>query len=146
MEKFTTVKSSVFAVATVIGGTMSYFLGGWDMLLKVLVLLQGVDWLLGTGISAILHKSKKSEDGRLNSSAGWRGLFKKGITLVIVLVATQVGVVIGSDVIRDGVVMAYITIEVVSILELGELAGVPIPQVLRNAISSMQEEGNVEND
>ena len=85
------------------------------------------------------HNSKKSPNGALESKAGWKGLFRKGATLLMVLVAAQLDQVIGSHFIRDGVVAAYIVNELVSVLENVGLMGVPVPAAMRRAIDILKQ-------
>ena len=46
-------------------------------------------------------QSGKTESGALESSVGWRGLCRKGMTLAVVLVACRLDMVIGSNLLRD---------------------------------------------
>lgn len=81
---------------------------------------------------------KKTETGRLNSRAGWKGLCKKGVTLLIILVAAQLDLLMGLDYIRYGAIIAYITIEVISIIENAGIIGIPIPKIITNAIDVLK--------
>ena len=70
------------------GSAVALLFGGWDIALQTLVLFMGIDWITG-GIllPVIFKKSPKSENGRLESRAGWKGLCRKGTTLLFVLIA-----------------------------------------------------------
>ncbi len=50
-------------------------------------------------------------------AACWRGLLKKGMTLVVVLVAVRLDIVLGTSFVREAVVIAYIVNETISIIE-----------------------------
>ena len=109
--------------------------GGWDIALQTLVLFMGIDWITG-GIllPVIFKKSPKSENGRLESRAGWKGLCRKGMTLLFVLIAVRLDLLMGTNYLRDAVCIAFIANEALSILENAGLMGMPIPEVLRQAI------------
>ncbi len=131
MEK---IKFTMIGIAGAIGSGISACFGGWDAGLKVLFIFMGLDYLAGLIVAGIFRKSKKTASGGLNSSTGWKGLAKKGGTLLIVFVAAQLDVLMGSTFIRDGVVIAFVLNETISIIENAGLMGVPIPPVLTKAI------------
>lgn len=51
---------------------------------RLLVLLMGLDYLSGVGV-ALLGKSPKSEGGALSSRAGFAGLMRKAMILIVIL-------------------------------------------------------------
>ena len=63
--------------------------------LRLLVLLMTLDYLSGVGV-ALLGKSPKSEGGALSSRAGFAGLARKAMILVIVLLAAVLDQLTGS--------------------------------------------------
>ena len=73
-------------------------------------------------------KSKKTESGALESHAGWKGLCRKGVTLLIVLVACRLDMTIGTTFIKDATVIGFIVNETISLIENAGLMGVPIPK------------------
>lgn len=118
----------LMSIVGTIGGVVTTMLGGWDMGLRVLVIMMIVDYVTGLIVAGIFQKSSKSESGGLESKAGWKGLCRKGMTLLIVLVAAQLDQVIGTNFVRDAVVIAYICNEMISIVENAGLIGVPIQE------------------
>lgn len=84
----------------------------------------------------------------MESRAGWKGLCRKGVTLLVVLVACRLDLLTGANFIRDAVVIAFIANEAISILENAGLMGVPIPVVITRAIDVLKNkaEGGGEND
>jgi len=105
---------------------MSSLWGGWDGILKALLVCMAVDYITGIAVAAI-GKSSKSLTGRISSNAAVTGLLKKGFELLVVLVAAQLEGVAGSGFIRDTVVLFFIGSEGISIVENGGLLGVPLP-------------------
>ena len=88
-------------------------------------------------------KSGKSESGALESRAGWKGICKKGMTLLVVLVAVRLDIAVGSTIIKDAVVIAYITNEALSIIENAGLMGLPVPNIITRAIEVLRKDDEV---
>lgn len=126
--------SGITGLLGVIGGGIAAAFGGWDTGMVTLLIFMGVDYLTGLVVAGVFKASTKSDSGALESRAGWKGLCRKGMTLFMVLIAAQLDKVIGSDFIRDAVVIAYIANETISIIENAGLMGVPIPPIIQKAI------------
>ena len=127
------------AVMGVIGGGVASLFGGWDAALMTLLIFMGMDYLTGLWGAGVFSNSNKSENGSLESRAGWKGLCRKGVTLLIVLVAARLDITIGSNFIRDAVVIAFITNETISIIENAGLMGIPVPEVLVKSIEVLKQ-------
>lgn len=127
------MKYTFSSLMGVIGAAIASLFGGWDAAMTTLLIFMGIDYLLGI-ICAAMARSDKSANGKLSSKAGWKGLLKKGVTLIIVLVAYRLDLLIGSDYIKDCVVIAYIAMETLSIIENCAAIGLPVPNVLLKAI------------
>jgi len=132
----------LLAVIGTVGGIVASLLGGWDAVLKTLVLFMFVDYLLGLLVAGVFKKSDKTDDGGLESRAGWKGLCRKGVSLTVVLVAAQLDGLLGVDTnyIRNTVVIAFAANEALSIVENAGLIGVPIPAIIQDAISVLKKE------
>ena len=68
------MKRIFIVISSILGGLASAWFGGWDMILQTLVVFMAIDWITG-GIllPAVFHKSPKSENGTLESRAGFSG-------------------------------------------------------------------------
>ena len=144
------MKETICTIAGVVGGTLAMLLGGWDASLMTLLIFMGIDYVSGLVVAGVFHKSKKSENGALESKAGWKGLAKKAMTLLFVLIAHQLDVVIGVAYIRDAVIIGFIANELISIVENAGLMGVPLPVVVKKAIDILtakteEHDGGAEN-
>ena len=124
-----------------IGGPIASMFGGWDAALITLMIFMGIDYLTGLIMAGVFHNSEKTPNGALESRAGWKGLCRKGVTLLIVLVACRLDLVMGSNFIRDAVVIGFIANETISIVENAGLMGVPIPAVITRAIDVLKHQG-----
>lgn len=128
-----------------LGGAAAALFGGWDLGLQVLLGFMAVDYVTGLIVAGVFHSSEKSETGGLQSAAGWRGLLRKGVTLLIVYVSCQLDRLMNTSFIRDGVLIAYTANELLSIVENAGLMGVPIPGAIRRAIDILKDEEEEEN-
>ena len=86
-------------------------------------------------------ENHKDSTGALESRAGFKGLCRKCMTLLFVLVAYRLDIMIGTDYIRNAVIIAFCANEAISIIENAGLMGVPIPEVITKAVDVLQEKG-----
>lgn len=107
-------------------------------MLETLILCMALDYLTGMMAAGIFHKSKKSAEGGLESRSGWKGLCRKGISLLIVLVSYRMDLIAGTDFICNAVMAAYLVNELLSITENLGLMGVPA-KVLSGAIDLLRQ-------
>ena len=128
------MKHIILSVIGVFGGAVAALFGGWDAAVATLCIFMAVDYVTGLVVAGVFHKSQKSENGALESRAGWKGLCRKGAILLVVLVAARLDLVLGVNFVRDGVVTAFIANETISIIENAGLMGVPIPSAITKAI------------
>lgn len=140
------MKEGIFTGIGVVGGFIASLLGGWDAALVTLIIFMGVDYLTGLIVAGVFHNSEKTETGTLESRAGWKGLCRKGVSLLVVLVACRLDLVIGSNFIRDSVVIAFIANETLSIVENAGLMGIPIPAVIARAIDVLKKKAESEDE
>lgn len=140
------MKEGIFTGIGVVGGCIASLFGGWDAALVTLIIFMGVDYLTGLIVAGVFHNSEKTETGTLESRAGWKGLCRKGVSLLVVLVACRLDLVIGSNFIRDSVVIAFIANETLSIVENAGLMGIPIPAVIARAIDVLKKKAESEDE
>ncbi len=91
-------------------------------------------------LPVVFKKSPKSENGTLESRAGWKGLCRKGMMLFFVLIAEKLDQLTQTNYLRDAVCIGFILNEAVSILENAGLMGVKIPEILRSRIDVLRKE------
>lgn len=140
------MKSIICSVFGTIGSAIAYALGGWDASVITLLAFMGIDYFTGFILALVFHKSPKSKTGALDSKAGWKGLAKKGITILFVVIAVRLDLILGTTYIRDAVCIAFIVNELISIIENAGLMGIPIPSIIIKAIDILKTktEGNNE--
>ncbi len=141
------MKQTICTVTGVIGGFVTALLGGWNAAMISLVMCMVIDYGTGIAVAGIFHNSAKSGQGGLDSRIGWKGLFRKVMTLLLVVLANQMDIVLGIGYIRDMVVMGFLANECLSILENASRMGVPIPKALANALDQLTSKSeNVDNE
>lgn len=138
------MKSGILTGIGVVGGALASIFGGWDAAIVTLLIFMGIDYVTGLMVAGIFHHSTKSETGALESRAGWKGLCRKGVTLLIVIIAHRLDLMLGTTVIRDAVVIAFVANETISIVENAGLMGVPIPAAITKAIDVLNARANQE--
>lgn len=141
MEKFAFTSS-----IGLVWGLISSLFGGWDSALTTLVIFMAIDYVTGLMVAGIFKNSGKTKNGALESRAGFKGLCRKGVMLLIVLVACRLDLAIGSNFVRDACTVALIANETLSVVENAGLMGVPIPKVIAKAIEVLKSKAEEEGD
>ena len=134
--------SVLYSVVGLVGGFVAMAFGGWSEALITLIVFMAVDYVTGLAVAGIFKKSKKSENGALESRAGFKGLCRKGIALLIVLVAVRLDIIMHTSYIKDAVIIAFIANECISIIENAGLMGVPVPSVIAKAIDVLRKDSD----
>ena len=133
------MKEMILTVTGCLGAAIAAVFGGWSAGMTTLLIFMAVDYATGLIVAGICHRSPKSDGGALESRAGWKGLVRKGVTLLIVLIACRLDIMLGVTYIPDAVVIAFIVNESLSILENAGLMGVPIPAAITKAIELLKD-------
>ena len=123
-----------------IGGAIAYAFGGWTESMITLIIFMTIDYISGFVCAAVFKNSKKSKNGALESKAGFKGLCRKGFILLVVLIAYRLDLLIGTTYIKDATIIAFIVNELISIIENLGAMGVPMPDVIINAIEVLKED------
>ena len=138
------MRESVSAAVGIAAGMLSWLTGGLDAPILALVICMGVDYVTGLIVAGVFHSSPKTTGGGLDSRVGWKGLARKFVTLLIVVVGNLADVLLGQCCIRDAVVIGFCANECISILENAGLMGIRVPKVLSDALEKLgrEESGN----
>ena len=124
----------------VVGGFIASLFGGWDAALITLLMFMAIDYISGLIVAGVFHNSNKTETGTLESKAGWKGLCRKFMTLLFVLIAYRLDLAIGVDYIRNAVIIGFMANELISIVENAGLMGLPLPDAINKAIDVLTEQ------
>ena len=113
-------------------------MGGYDPLLRGLLLFICLDYITGV-IKAALAK-------KLTSQIGFKGIAKKVLILVLVMLAVGLQSSIGIDVpIREIVITFFLSNEALSIIENAAAIGLPMPKKLIDILLQLRGEENADN-
>lgn len=132
------MKERICTLLGLLGAAISWAFGGWDACMAALLICIGVDYVSGSNVALVFHKSSKSESGAYNSAYGIKGLFKKCLMLLFVLVAVQIDKILGTAYVRDAVCIGFCSNEILSIMENLGLAGIPMPTAVTKALEQLQ--------
>ena len=135
MDKLFKWFSMVFGL---FGGILSYWFGGWDVLLKTIVFLAVTDYI--TGVIKGIYKKE------LSSETGFKGLLKKIVMFIVIAVAFSIQELIGNTIpLREVVIMFYICNEALSLLE-NAAVFVPIPDKLKDVLIQLKDKDTTKED
>lgn len=140
------MKELIYAAAALVGASVAAAFGGWTSAMTTLLVFMAIDYVTGIICAAVFKRSPKTENGALESRAGWKGLIRKGMTLLVVLIAARIDVLLGTTYFRDGCCIAFILNELLSIIENAGIMGVPIPSVIKKAIEILKNKADAEDD
>lgn len=136
------MKETLCTITGILGSALCWAFGGWDAAMAALIVCMAVDYISGSIVALVFHKSTKTETGTYNSAYGLKGLCKKGLMLLFVLVAVQIDKILGTAYARDAVCIGFCVNEILSIVENLGLAGIPMPQAITKALEQLQKKGN----
>ena len=114
-------------------GFITWFFGGIDGLLQVLIAFSIIDYITGIIAAGLNHE--------LSSRVGFRGIVKKVILFMFVGMAHLLDSYLPGDSgsIRAVVCLFYVVNEGISIIENAEKIGVPIPKPLHNMLAKLHD-------
>ena len=143
MNKTLMIKDSVLVALSVAGSFMARALGGWDTALQTLVILMAIDYITGILIAAVWQRSSKSKTGALESRAGFKGLVRKGLILLVVLIGVQLDAILGLQAFcRTAIVLFFCGNEGLSIVENLGIMGLPLPDFVKTKFEQLKTKGN----
>ena len=119
-----------------IGAICGWFFGKADGFIYALISLCFMDYITGDLEAAM--------EGKLSSSVGFKGIAKKITIFILVGIAHVVDkqMLGNTALLRDGVIFFYLANEGISILENAIKIGIPVPDVLKNALAKLERQHN----
>lgn len=120
---------------SVITTGLVFLLGGFDIALLCLIIAIVLDYISGI-IKAYVNKD-------LSSRIGFKGLVKKVGVLLVVMLAVLIDKITGdTGAVRTLVIYYFVANEGLSIIENLAIAGVPIPDSIKNALKVLKDMGS----
>lgn len=139
------MKEVICTVAGVVGTIATALWGGWEPALILLLILMAADYITGLLVAGVFHASPKSATGALESKAGWKGLCRKVVTLMIIAVANWIDLALGISIIRYGVIYGFAANELISLTENAGLMGLKLPKAIIKAIDVLSIKAEADN-
>ena len=137
----------VTEILAAIGGAIVSFFVNMPPLVYILLGVMSIDFVTGL-ICGSMGKSKKTENGYLSSHEAFKGLMKKMLIILVVVLAACLDLAVskGAGITFEAVTGAtclwFIASEGLSILENVASMGVPVPKLLLNLLEIMRSKGN----
>lgn len=137
----------VTEILAAIGGAIASFFCGLPPILWVLIAAMTIDYITGI-ICGFMGKSPKTENGFLSSSAAFKGILKKALIIMVVLLAAlldkavTMGTGIQIEAVAGATCLWFIASEGFSILENVASMGVPVPNALLQVLEVMKAKGD----
>ena len=132
------IKIFILSGVACVGAAISSLLGGWTGAMTTLVILMFIDYVTGIIVAGVFHNSPKCSGGALSSAVGFKGICRKFVILLIVVVACRVDILLDTNIIRDATCIGFCANELVSITENAGLMGIPLPRKLVEAIEVLR--------
>lgn len=139
----------VLEILVAAGGAVASFFVAMPPLVWILIAVMTIDYVTGM-ICGIMGKSKKTENGYLESKAAFIGLMKKALILLVVLLAAlldqaiSAGAGIQFEAVMGATCLWFIASEGLSVLENVACMGIPVPNILLKLLEIMRSKGDVE--
>ena len=128
------MKREICTVVGMVGGFIASHCGGCTKGLVTLLIFMSIDYLSGLIVAGVFHNSPKTGTGTLESRAGWKGLCRKCMTLLFVLIAYRLDLELSTNYIRDAVIIGFMANELISITENAGLMGIPLPDIITKSV------------
>ena len=132
------IKIFILSGVACVGAAIASLFGGWNGAMTTLVILMLIDYITGIIVAGVFHASPKSSGGALSSAVGFKGICRKFVILLIVVVACRVDLLLDTNIIRDASCIGFCANELVSITENAGLMGIPLPRKLVEAIEVLR--------
>ncbi len=132
------IKIFILSGMACVGAAIASLVGGWNGAMTTLVILMFIDYVTGIIVAGVFHASPKSSGGALSSAVGFKGICRKFVILLIVVVACRVDLLLDTNIIRDATCIGFCANELVSITENAGLMGIPLPRKLVEAIEVLR--------
>lgn len=129
----TGTEAQIGSITSAIGTVLTYFIG-WNDALEALLTLMLIDYITGL-LAAYINPNLK-----LDSSKGFRGICKKIMIILLIVLAHELEKATGIPAIQSVVVWFFIGNEGLSVIENSAKAGIPIPEKLRQTLEQLSSE------
>lgn len=111
-----------------------FLVGGFDLAFKTLALVMLLDYI--TGVISAIYKKK------VNSKIGFKGILKKSLYFVVIILATLLDTLLNQNVIRYVVIYFFVANDGISIVENIAKCNVKLPNKLLEILEQLKNEND----
>ena len=129
------------------GGAIASFFCGLPPIMWVLIAVMSIDYLTGI-LCGLMGKSPNTETGGISSKTAFKGLLKKAMIILVVLLAAlldkavSLGTGAAFEAVAGATCLGFIASEGFSSIENVASMGVPIPQILKQALEILRKKAD----
>lgn len=123
--------NSIFSFITT--GFM-WLVGGFDLAFKTLAIIMILDYI--TGVISAMYKKK------INSKIGFKGILKKSLYIIVIILATLLDNLLNQNVIRYVVIYFFVANDGISILENIAKCNVKLPKKLIEMLEQIKNDND----
>ena len=137
----------ILELLSAIGGAVASFFVTMPPLVWILIAVMSIDYITGL-LCGAMGKSEKTETGYLESHAAFKGLLKKSLILLVVLLAAMLDLAVSKgagiqfEAVMGATCLWFIASEGLSVLENVASMGVPVPKILLQLLEIMRSKGD----
>lgn len=128
------MKVYISSAFSLIATGFMFLIGGFDLAFKTLAIVMLLDYITGV-ISAIYHK-------KVNSKIGFKGILKKSLYFVVIILATLLDILLNQNVIRYVVIYFFVANDGISIIENIAKCNVKLPNKLLEVLEQLKNEND----
>ena len=111
-------------ITSALGGYIMAQIGGWLVTLYIFLILMATDFVVGIMLG-IVGKTPGTETGRTTSTSSSRSIFKKVTALLCIYICCMLDLWIKSDIMKEGILVAFCLVETIKVIEKLMILGVP---------------------
>ena len=143
------MKDKILQIPAAVGGAVISFFCGIPPVMWVLVAVMSMDYITGL-ICGIMGVSDKTPHGHLASSEAFKGLMRKILIILVVLLAALLDKTVTMSAgiefaaVTGATCLWFIASEGISVLENCIKMGIKVPAVLTRALELMKQKGEAE--
>ena len=121
------------AFSFIVTGFM-WLVGGFDLAFKTLAIVMLLDYI--TGVISAIYKKK------VNSKIGFKGILKKSLYFIVIILATLLDTLLNQNVIRYVVIYFFVANDGISIVENIAKCNVKLPKKLLEILEQLKNEND----
>lgn len=111
-----------------------WLVGGFDVAFKILAIIMLLDYI--TGVISAMYKKK------VNSKIGFKGILKKSLYFIVIILATLLDNLLNQEVIRYVVIYFFVANDGISIIENIAKCNVKLPKKLLEMLEQLKNDND----